>query len=83
MSGKMRAAQLWLTSLSFRAVMRNGTSMNFRVDSADLSSRYQLLELAGGACDGTIAEAGARRSSGRDGDSLRATTSWITSDRIR
>src|SRR5579862_5977066 len=33
MSGKMKAAQLRLRSLSLRAVMRNGTSMNFRVNS--------------------------------------------------
>ena len=33
MFGKMKAAQLRLTSLSFPAVMRTGTSMNFRVKS--------------------------------------------------
>jgi len=39
MSGKMKAAQLRLTGLSFRAVQHNGTSMNFRVNSTGTKRR--------------------------------------------
>ena len=39
MFGKMTAAQLRLTGLSFHAVMRNSISTNFRIDSADTRDR--------------------------------------------